>query len=135
MTAGAAPGRESKLTVSPAGDLDFGPLCVGESSEQVQLFNHAKATCAQVLSKSGREVPEGEIDVRANAGDTTTVGVGASTQFGVAVKMISAAPTKPGDIVTLCVPETKVTGFGDLKDKAIVVSGTFTGAYCGVRQF
>lgn len=73
--------------------------------------------------------------MRANAGDTSSVGVGASTQLGVAVKLIGAAPTKPGDVVTLCVPETKVPGFDDLKGKQVVVSGTLTGTYCGVRQF
>lgn len=35
-----APGRESKLTMSPAGALDFGPLCVGESGEQVVLLGN-----------------------------------------------------------------------------------------------
>lgn len=107
----------------------------GKSSEQVIIYNHDKHTCEQLASKSGIPIEEGEVDVRANAGDTTTVGVGASTQFGVDVKLVSAAPTKPGDVVTLCVPETTVSGFGELKGKNIVVSGTFTGTYCGVRQF
>lgn len=111
----------------------------GESSEQVQLFNHAKATCAQVLSKSGREVPEGEIDVRANAGKsmmTKGVGIDAHSQMGVEVKLTSAAPKAVGDPVTLCVPETTFTPrVGDYKDKKVTVSGTFAGTWCGVMEF
>ncbi|MBT9560630.1 MAG: hypothetical protein IV100_31690 [Myxococcales bacterium] len=111
----------------------------GERSEQVQVFNHAKVTCEQVLSKSGRSVEDGEIDVRANAGKTMMskgIGFDAHSQLGVEIALMGTAPTKPGDKVTLCAPETtfKPTA-GEFKGKSVTVSGTFTGTWCGEMVF
>lgn len=111
----------------------------GEASEQVQLFNHDKATCEEVLSKSGRQTPDGEIAVRANAGKSTmmkAIGINSSTQMGIEVKLVGKAPSKPGDKVTLCVPETtfKPAG-GEHAGKTITMAGTFEGTYCGVMEF
>lgn len=111
----------------------------GERSEQVQVFNHAKVTCEQVLSKSGRMVEDGEIDVRANAGKglmSKGIGFDAHSQLGVEVALMGAAPSKPGDQVTLCAPETtfKPT-VGEFKGKSVTVSGTFMGTWCGEMVF
>lgn len=105
------------------------------TSEQVQLFNHDKVTCEEVLSRAGRTVAQGEIRVRANAGTETlmrSVGIDVHTQLGVAVRLVGGKPAKPGDQVTLCVPETSFTpAMGDFEKKQVTISGTFTGTYCG----
>ncbi len=109
----------------------------GERSEQVVVLNREE-TCANLLSKAGRPTPDGEIDVRANAGASTMtrgVGLGSHTQLGVDVKLLGAAPKAVGDKVTLCVPVTSFTGADDHKGKAVVVSGTFTGTWCGTMEF
>jgi hypothetical protein len=111
----------------------------GERSEQVQVFNHAKVTCEQVLSKSGRSVEDGEIDVRANAGKglmSKGIGFDAHSQLGIEVALMGAAPSKPGDKVMLCAPETtfKPT-VGEFKDKSVTVSGAFIGTWCGEMVF
>lgn len=107
-------------------------------SEQVQLFNHDKATCEEVLSKSGRTVPEGEIAVRANAGNdsmSTGVGIDSHAQLGGTVTVVGPKPSKPGDQVTLCAKETTFTPrIGAYKDKPVTIAGALTGTYCGVME-
>jgi len=111
----------------------------GERSERVQVFNHAKVTCEQVLSKSGRAVEDDEIDVRANAGKslmTKGIGFDAHSQLGVEVALMGPAPAKPGDTVTLCAPETTFKpNVGEFKGKSVTVSGTFFGTWCGEMVF
>src|SRR5262245_10234420 len=61
-----------------------------ERIHQVQWFNHDKATCADVTSKKGRVIPEGEVDIAAMAGGSGAFGKGvmmsSHSQLGVDVK-------------------------------------------------
>ncbi len=106
-----------------------------DANEQVHVFNHDKVTCAEMLG-AGREIPDGELWVRASVGKTmTTRGVGFNehAEIDIDVTLTSAAGAKPGDQVSLCVPRTElVPAKGPHAGKKVVVSGTMTAAWCGV---
>jgi hypothetical protein len=112
----------------------------GDTSYEVEVFNHDKTTCEQLLSKTGREIPDGEVSVRAFAGGDGLmgkgVGIGAHTQAGGDVELVSAKPKAVGDVVSICVSETTFTPkIGDHKDKKIVFKGLVSGKYCGEMKF
>jgi hypothetical protein len=111
----------------------------GALSFQVQVFNHDKATCEQILSKNGRSIPEGEKSVRAFTGGGMIgdgVGIEAHTQGQLDVTMLTPKPAKDGDVVGLCVGESKFSPeIGDYKGKQIVVKGYFSGPFCGVLDW
>jgi hypothetical protein len=48
----------------------------GDISYEVQLFNHDKASCDDLLSKTGRQIPDGEVSVRAFAAGAGMTGKG-----------------------------------------------------------
>lgn len=108
----------------------------GDVSYEVTVFDHAKATCEQLLDRAGREVPAGEISVRAFAAGTGMTGkgvaIGAHTQMGGNVTLVGPAPKAVGDAVKVCVDHVAFKPIaGDYKDKDVVVDGLFTGPYCG----
>jgi len=112
----------------------------GDISYEVQLFNHDKSTCEDMVNKSGRQVPDGEVSVRAFAGGGGMmgkgVGIDAHTQAGGNVSLVSAKPKAPGDIVKVCVDNVSFSPqVGDLKGKKVAVTGLFEGKYCGELKF
>jgi len=112
----------------------------GDVSYEVQLFNHDKATCDDMLNKSGRQVPDDEISVRAFAAGAGMTGKGvaidAHTQMGGAVTLASDTPKAVGDVVKVCVDNVAFTPIaGRYKDKNVVVNGLFEGTYCGEMKW
>lgn len=108
----------------------------GDISYEVQLFNHDKTTCEQLLDRQGRHVPDDEISVRAFAAGAGMTGKGvaidAHTQMGGPVTLASEVPKAAGDIVKVCADHIAFTPIaGRYKDKQVVVSGLLAGAYCG----
>ncbi len=107
-----------------------------KSNEQIHVYNHAGANCAQMLGTEGREIAPGEIVIRAVVGNTITtrgVGINFYSQLDIDVKLTSPAPSKLGDTVTMCIPRTEMTPVGDGIEagKKVVISGTVTGTWCG----
>jgi len=112
----------------------------GDISYEVLMFNHDKATCEQLLSKSGRQIPDGEVSVRAFAGGGGMMGKGvgieAHTQAGGAVSLISAKPKAVGDVVKVCVDDVSFAPkIGELEGMKVTISGLFEGTYCGELKF
>jgi len=108
----------------------------GDISYEVQLYNHDKATCDELLNKAGRQVPEDEISVRAFAAGAGMTGKGvaidAHTQMGGPVTLASDKPKAVGDVVKVCVDNVAFKPIaGRYKDKQVVISGLFEGTYCG----
>lgn len=108
----------------------------GDVSYEVNVFNHDKATCDQLLNKAGREIPEGEVSVRAFAAGAGMTGkgvaIGAHTQMGGHVTLASPPPKAVGDVVKVCVDNVAFKPIaGDYKDKNVVVNGLLEGTYCG----
>ena len=112
----------------------------GDVSYEVQLFNHDKATCDDLLNKTGRQIPEGEISVRAFAAGAGMTGkgvaIGAHTQMGGNVTLVGDKPKAAGNIVKVCVDNASFKPIaGDYRDKQVVVNGLFEGTYCGETQW
>jgi hypothetical protein len=141
---GAAGGSCAPLTVTVDGTalpamptgLARGNNMRGDISYEVLMFNHDKATCAELVSKSGRQIPEGEVSVRAFAGGRGMMGKGVGieshTQAGGEVSLISATPTAAGDVVKICVDNVTFSPrVGANKGKKVTVNGLFAGTYCG----
>jgi hypothetical protein len=108
----------------------------GDVSYEVQLFNHDKVTCDDLLNKTGRPIPDGEVSVRAFAAGAGMTGkgvaIGVHTQMGGNVTLVSDKPKAVGDIVSVCVDNVAFKPIaGDYKDKQVVVNGLFSGKYCG----
>jgi hypothetical protein len=108
----------------------------GDVSYEVTMLNHDKATCAQLLDKAGRQIPDGELSVRAFAGGAGMTGKGvaidAHTQMGGAVSLVGGKPTAVGDRVKVCADSISFKPVaGAYKDKQVVITGLFEGAYCG----
>ena len=112
----------------------------GDISYEVLMFNHHKATCEELLSKSGRQIPDGEVSVRAFAGGGGMMGKGvgieAHTQAGGSVALVSDKPRAAGDDVMICVDNVSFTPrIGAYNGKKVTVTGLFKGSYCGELTF
>jgi hypothetical protein len=112
----------------------------GDLSYEVHVFDHDKTTCEDMLSKSGRTVPEGEVSVRAWAGGAGSMGKGvglsAHAQMDVDVKLVSDKPKAAGDVVKLCVNNVSFTPqIGAEKGKTVVMDGLVEGKYCGEMKW
>jgi hypothetical protein len=108
----------------------------GDISYEVLVFNHDKATCAELVSKAGRQIPDGEVSVRAFAGGGGMmgkgVGIASHTQAGGDISLVSAKPTAVGDIVKVCVDNVSFSPqVGENKGKKVTITGLFEGKYCG----
>ncbi len=106
---------------------------------EVDVFNHDKTTCEQILSKSGRNVPDGEVSIRAFAGGDGLMGKGVGieshTQAGGDIDLVTK-PHAVGDAVAICVDDVSFTPrIGDNKGKKVTIKGLVTGRYCGEMQF
>jgi hypothetical protein len=102
----------------------------------VDVFNHGDASCDDVLSGS-RDVPEGEVTVKAFATEGSTrgaVAIGSKTNYAQGVELLRKAESV-GDEVAICVTEAGWTagGFGEDAGKRYEISGLFTAEYCGER--
>ncbi len=113
----------------------------GEQKLQVQWFNHDKATCEDVTSMKGRQVPDGEVTVAAMAGGKGVMGkaviAGSHTEFGVDVELVGDAPKNAGDKVAVCVREAKEIKpmMGPYKGKTLTVKGLLDGSWCGFMDW
>jgi hypothetical protein len=108
----------------------------GDISYEITRFNQATATCAQLLDRAGREVPAGEISVRAFAAGVGMTGkgvaIGAHTQMGGNVTLASPAPKAVGDIVKVCADSVAFEPIaGEYKGTQVTIDGLFEGTYCG----
>ena len=102
---------------------------------EVQVFNHDKSTCEQFVDRKGREVPTGEVSVRACAGGEGLMGKGVGieshTQAGGDVDLVTK-PKAVGDQTAICVDSVSFTPrIGDNQGKKVEIKGLFTGKYCG----
>lgn len=102
---------------------------------EVQVFNHDKSSCESFISKSGRQIPDGEVSVRAFAGGDGLMGRGVGiemhTQAGGDVDLVTK-PKAVGDPVQICVDSVSFSpGIGDNKGKKVSIKGLLTGKYCG----
>jgi hypothetical protein len=102
---------------------------------EVQVFNHDKSTCEQFVDRKGRQVPDGEVSVRAFAGGEGLMGKGVGieshTQAGGDVDLVTK-PKAVGDATAICVDGVSFTpGIGDNKGKKVEIKGLFTGKFCG----
>ena len=102
---------------------------------EIEVFNHDKSTCEQMLDRKGREIPAGEVSVRAFAGGegmmSKGVGIEMHTQAGGDIDIVTK-PKAVGDPVAICVDGVSFTPrMGDNKDKKVEIKGLFTGKYCG----
>jgi hypothetical protein len=107
----------------------------GHVHYEVVLFERKTTRCEQLLDKN-RQIPDGEISVRAFAGGTGLagegVGIGIHTQIGGPVSLVGDKPKAAGDVVRVCVDKASFKPImGDYKDKHVVVAGLFEGTYCG----
>jgi len=112
----------------------------GDTSYEVDVFNHDQITCEKFIDKGGRQVPDGEVSVRAFAGGDGLmgrgVGIESHTQAGGEVSLVSAKPKAVGDLVQICADNISFTPqVGKNKGKKVVVKGLFTGKYCGETRF
>ncbi len=122
----------------PAMPNGFAVHSTQNKSYEVEVFNHDKTTCEQILSKNGRTIPEGEVSIRAFAGGeglmSKGVGIESHTQGGGDIDLVSAKPKAVGDVVQICVDNVSFTPrIGDNKDKKVKISGLVSGKYCGER--
>lgn len=102
----------------------------------VDVFNHRGASCEDVLAGS-RDVPEGEVTVKAFATEGSTrgsVAIGSKTNFAQGVELVRKAESE-GDEVAICVSRAGWTagGFGENAGKRYEIDGLFRAAYCGER--
>ncbi|MDQ3369684.1 MAG: hypothetical protein M3680_30040 [Myxococcota bacterium] len=107
---------------------------------EVEVFNHDQTTCEEMISRKGRNVPEGELSVRAFAGGSGMMGKGVGieshTQAGGDVSIVGDKPKAAGDVVSICVGNVSFKPrVGAYKDKQVTVKGLFTGTYCGELTF
>src|SRR5215204_4610156 len=60
---------------------------------EVQVFNHDKSTCEEFASNKGRQIPEGEVSIRAFAGGDGLMGKGVGieshTQAGGDIEVVT----------------------------------------------
>lgn len=108
----------------------------GDVSYEVTVFDQTTATCEQLLDRAGRQIPDGEVSVRAFAAGAGMTGkgvaIGAHTQMGGNVTLVSRAPKAVGDVVKVCVDRAAFEPIaGAYKDTHVVVDGLFEGKYCG----
>ena len=120
----------------PVSGLDHALAVAEAGSYGVEVFNHPEATCADLLAPS-RNVPPGEVNVRAYAQEGTSQGsvsIGSKTNFAPGVELVEKTDT-PGELVAICVEGATWTsgGFGDDAGQTYEIRGLFAGEYCGER--
>jgi hypothetical protein len=110
----------------------------GDVTEQVEMYNHDKVTCEEILNKNGRQTGEDEVAVRAFTSTSMGNGIGieAHTQMGADVFYLGKGSPKAGDTVSMCVTEKKVKpNAGLFKDKEVTIGGLMTGKHCGTMEW
>ena len=95
----------------------------------VELINHEKVTCRQILTGS-RFTQRGEISVGASWAEGERHNVSTGGRNKSTVVSVLKEPKKVGDDVALCLSEPVLFSRGVGKPK-ITVSGLFLGKYCG----
>ncbi|MBA3392299.1 MAG: hypothetical protein H0T89_06630 [Deltaproteobacteria bacterium] len=112
----------------------------GDSNYEIEVFNHAKTTCEEMVSNKGRNVHEGEVSVRAFAGGegmmAKGVGIESHTQAGGNVYIVGPKPKAAGDVVQICADNVSFKPhMGSNQNKPIKMNGLLTGKYCGEMKF
>ena len=107
----------------------------GDKNYEIQVFNHDKSTCEQFIDRKGRQVPDGEVSVRAFAGGDGLMGKGVGleshTQAGGEIELVTK-PKAVGDATAICVDGVSFSpSIGDYKGKKVEIKGLFTGKFCG----
>jgi|GEM_PF-1260442 len=105
-------------------------------TEQVELYSSDKITCAEVLAPSF-SFPEGAVSIRAYYHPQAQgLGTEAYTEMGVHGITLVAKAGKLGDPTSICVPAGAVftPNTGSFAGKRLEISGTLSGAYCGVKD-
>lgn len=105
-------------------------------TEQVELYDTDKVTCAEVLAPSFA-FPAGAVSLRAYYhAQAQGLGTEAYTAMGVGGITLVAKAAKVGDPTSLCVPagSTFTPNTGSFAGKKVDVSGLLAGAYCGVKD-
>lgn len=130
------PPLEVTIDGEPVEGLDHALALADAGSYGVEVFNHQEATCDDVLASS-RNVPPGEVNVRAYAQEGVSQGsvsIGSKTNFARGVELVEKSDT-PGGLVAICVGGASWTtgGFGDDAGQKIEIRGLFAAEYCGER--
>lgn len=105
-------------------------------TEQVELYDTDKITCAEVLAPIF-PYPEGTLSLRAYYHPQAQgLGTEAYTEMGVRGITLVAKAAKVGDDTSICVPagSTFTPNAGSFAGKKLVVAGTMAGKYCGVKD-
>ena len=101
-------------------------------TEQVELYDSAAIACAEVLAPN-MTLPAGSVALRAYYHpEAQGLGTEAYTELGVrGITLVGKGPS-----TTLCVPSgtTFSPNSGVLAGKKVEVSGSLTGAHCGVKD-
>jgi hypothetical protein len=105
-------------------------------TEQVELYDTDRVTCAEVLAPSFA-FPAGAVSLRAYYHPQAQgLGTEAFTAMGIAGITLIAKAAKPGDTTSMCVPpgSTFTPTTGSFAGRPVTVSGTLAGVYCGVKD-
>jgi len=91
--------------------------------------------CDRYMAKDGRILEDGEQNVSASIGVTSTVGIANLAVTSDRVNIVGAPPSKPGDKLALCVTDASFGGEFDVyKGKTIAMTGKLEGTYCGEQK-
>jgi len=104
------------------------------TTHMVQLFNHDKSTCEEIVSGRRNSQPD-EIVVKAFHGAAPGVGIDVFTQVEGTLTVDKATETV-GEPLEICVraPVTFTPNAGTYTGKKVAIVGTFTGKFCGVNK-
>ncbi|MBL0218769.1 MAG: hypothetical protein IPQ07_33445 [Myxococcales bacterium] len=104
------------------------------TTHMVQLFNHDKSTCEEIVSGRRSSQPD-EIAVKAFHGASPGVGIDVFTQVQGPLTLDKPAD-KVGEPLEICVrqPITFTPNAGVYNGKKVSIVGKFTGTFCGVNK-
>ena len=105
----------------------------GDTTEIVQMYNNPDVTCTDVLG--GRTVVEPE-EVMFGAAAKAQAGVLVEEEFKFGKTSLLNEPSAVGDRISICVQPTTVNpSSGKFAGRTVVMSGKFTGTYCGEKAY
>jgi len=103
------------------------------TTHMVQLFNHDKSTCEEIVS-GRRNVQPDEIVVKAFHGAAPGVGIDVYTHVQGTITL-DKGTDKVGEPLEICVrqPVTFTPNAGTYTGKKVAIVGKFSGKFCGVN--